>query len=438
MDARTTPLHDHEIERMLCSIAMQSREAFTDACEIIPNEDRFHNASCNAIWASLRHLNAKGDPWSVQALSAVISETRRLPDVGGWVGLTETYSLAPITAGVEYYARKVHELWLVRSLLAFGIQVQRDALDRGATTAEELLAKAERAIFALSETGVSVGAISSKELAILVADKLDRIEKGERGGLPLGFTDIDRIFVGMAPKSVTILAGRPGGGKTKLAINTAMHLSDLGIRGVFYSLEMSNLELGLRMAYAISGVDSQMHHAGKLTDEQWKLLHNACHTIAQMNISWQDKPGLKVSELISSLRKLKRTQAIEYAVIDHILLMRPDHHQAGRSRNDDVGEVSRMVKLAAKEVDIPILALCQMNRGIEGRNDAPRLSDLRDSGNLEQDADNVIFLHKPKDELGNMVDIYIAKQRNGPTGKCSLVDRKGVFRFENMATRYLS
>lgn len=429
-----SPPMDRDLELQLVSQAMQSREAFSDAAEILPSEERFHDHACRTIWRAMRDLHGQGKPWDLQLLSAHLHQTGQLADAGGYAGMSDTYTLAPTTANATHYAERIHDLWLLRSLAMAGQSMHRDAMERAGTTPAELRAKYERELFTLGESGSVGKPITSKELASLTADRLQRIVDGEKVGFPFGFVDIDRIFTGLAPKTVTLLAGRPGGGKTKLAVNVVAHLATLGIPTAFYSLEMANEELGLRLACALSSVDSTIVTQNRMDDDQWRAVNAACDSIARMPTYWQDKPGLKPAELIASLRRMKRQHGVEVAVVDHILLMRPDERQNGRSRNDEVGDISRMVKLAAKEVGVAILALCQMNRGIEGRNDAPRLSDLRDSGNLEQDADNVLFLHKPKDDgmgPGDVVDIYIAKQRNGPTGKCSLYDRKGVFRFEN-------
>lgn len=426
-----------ELEQTLVSQAMQSREAFGEASEIVPHEDRFSHAGCRTIWRALRELNAKGEPWDLPLLAAYLGRTHQLADAGGYAAITDIFSKSLTTTQAAHYAVKVNDLWQLRAMVLIGQDMARDAAEMSGGTAEEIRAKYEQQLFGLAENGLTAKAITSKELSEEVEERMQRIMNGEKAGFATGFIDIDNVFNGMTPKSVTLLAGRPGGGKTKLAVNVAQYLAEQGTRIAFYSLEMANVELGLRVATAISGIDSHLMLHNRLTREQWQSMLAANSVLAKYPIYWQDKPGLRPTELIASLRRMKRRHGIQLAIVDHILLMQPDQRM-GRSRNDEVGDISRMVKLAAKEIDIPILALCQMNRGIEGRNDAPRLSDLRDSGNLEQDADNVIFLHKPKEEAqGDIVDIYIAKQRNGPTGKCSLFDRKGVFRFENAAMAYL-
>ena len=213
------------------------------------------------------------------------------------------------------------------------------------------------------------------------------------------------------------------------------NLAQDGKAVLLFNLEMSNRETGLRIACAIANVDHYRLTHSLLTDGEKTRLNDACIQLGSLPIHWLDKPSLKPLELRSTLRRMKRRHGIELAVVDHILLMQPDAKNH-RTRNDEVGEISRMVKLAAKESGVAILGLTQMNRAIEGRgDDPPRLSDLRDSGNIEQDADSVMFLHRKPHGEGEprptTVDIYIAKQRNGPQGKATLFDRENCFRFEN-------
>lgn len=174
-----------------------------------------------------------------------------------------------------------------------------------------------------------------------VLSRIERYANGEKAGLPFGYIDVDNIFCGMAPKAVTLLAGRPGGGKSKLAANVAVNIAEQGIGVGFFSLEMSNEELGLRVACAISGVDHYLLTKNKLNDEQSRQLSDACHHLSRLPIHWQDKPGLKPAELMAWMMRLKRKEKIGLAIVDHILLMRPDHRVNNRSRNDEVGDISR-------------------------------------------------------------------------------------------------
>lgn len=435
LTATKVPPHDANLEKCLVSSAMHDRDTLADAREIIPSEDMLYHAGARVIYGALLEMDSQGLAIDLQLVSSHLYQSGKLEQIGGYPGLEDVFRESPTRANAVFYARKVRDLWVLRQMAMIGTDMSRDAMEMAGGEPAEIRAKYEQELFSLGEVGIDGKPVTSVQVSHSLMDMADRYANGERVGLGLGFLDIDKIFCGMAPKSVTILAGRPGGGKSKLAGNVIVNTAKEGKPVMLYSLEMTNEEIGMRMACALGNIDHFRLIHNMLSADEQKRLHEAFTELGQLPIHWQDRPGLKPSELRASLRRMKRRHGIELAVVDHMLLMQPDK-KSQRSRNDEVGEISRMLKLSAKEANIAMLALCQMNRAVEGRaDDTPRLSDLRDSGNIEQDADAVLFLHRKAARDGEpqptTVDVHIAKQRNGPPGKATLFDRAGCFRFEN-------
>lgn len=431
--------NDADLEKRLVSSVLQDRDTLADVIEILPDSDAFYHAGPKLIYQSILEMNGKGEPIDLTLVTQHLYQSGRIKDVGGPAGVAEVFSLSPTRANAIHYAKRILDLWTLRRMVYLGSDMARDAMEQSGGEPAEIRAKFEQELFALNEVALDCKPMTSVQISHQVMDLIDRYNNGQKVGLPFGFIDIDKIFCGMSPKSLTVLAGRPSGGKSKLAGNVIVSAAQSGIPVMLYSLEMTNEEIGLRIACALGSIDHYRLVHKMLTWEEQKRLNDACNELGKLPIHWQDKPGMRPSELRASLRRMKRRHGIQLAVLDHMLLMQPDK-RSHKTRNDEVGEISRMLKLAAKEANIPILALCQMNRSVEGRSDeTPRLSDLRDSGNIEQDADNVIFLHRKLAKDGELpqttVDIFIAKQRNGPPGKATLFDRAECYRFENYANR---
>lgn len=423
-----------ELEKCLVSSVMQDEDVLADVIEIVPDSEMLFHAGAREIYRAVLEMNAKGEARDLQLITQYLYINGRIKDAGGMEGVAEIFACSPTKVHARYYAVKVRDTWMLRRLIYLGTDLARNASEF-AGDANDIRADHEREIFALGDVGHESKVESSAQISHQVMDLIDAYGRNEKLGISFGFIDVDNIFCGMEPKSVTVLAGRPGGGKSKLAGNVIVNAAQNGVPVMLYSLEMTNREIGLRIACSLSSIDHFRLVHNQLTPKERIRLNDACNELGKLPIHWQDTPGMRPSELLASLRRMKRKHNIQLAVIDHMLLMQPDN-RSHRSRNDEVGEISRMLKLAAKEVDIPILALCQMNRSVEGRSDdTPRLSDLRDSGNIEQDADNVIFLHRKAvgDGLSqpDTVDLHIAKQRNGPQGKVTLLDRANCYRFEN-------
>lgn len=432
----TEPPHDLDLERNVLAAVFDNPETFDELRTILPGQNAFYGHLHRVIFGILSDLSAAGKPLDLPAVSTIIHDRGWQDELGpeGWGVLTEFCGAGISAAAVPYHAQQLRKLYVARSLLALGSQMAGDVLRRRMDP-DDLRAEFERQLFSLGESAVALKPKNSASVMNAVLDRLDAYSRRERVGLETGFIDIDNALGGMRPSELVILAGRPGQGKSMLAVNIATHLSTLDppVPVYLFNLEMSNEEVAERVVCAESGVDHFALRTGRLGKEQEEKALRAAMTLRSMPVLWQDRPSMKPSELLSCLRREKRKQGVKLAIVDHLLLMGND--QQHRTQNDRVGEVSRMLKLAAKEVGIPILALCQMNRGIDGRSDEmPRLSDLRDSGNIEQDADTVMFLHRQSSEQEeNVSTLFIAKQRNGPTAMIRLVANKKSFRFHNYA-----
>jgi replicative DNA helicase len=431
MNVTQIPPHDKDLERSVLAAVFDSPEAFDDLRSALPGPDAFYDFLHRTVFTSLCELAAEGKPLDLAAVSTNLHAKGLAEDVGGWGKLTELCGSPIRPAAIPEHADQLRKLHLARQLGYLGQHYASEAWNRKADP-DELRAQFEKELF---ELGTSGSALKPKEMAEIMASVMDRIDaysRGEKIGIPTGFIDVDNMIGGMAPGELIILAGRPGQGKSMLAVNIVTNLLENEVPSYLFNLEMGNEEVGERMVCAIASIDHFALRTGRLpADERDKALKVAMN-LQSAPVVWQDRPTLKPSELLSALRLEKRKKGIKLAVVDHLLLMGNDEKY--NTENDRVGEISRMLKLAAKDVGITVLALCQMNRAIDRRADEmPRLSDLRDSGNIEADADVVMFLHKQSSEPDGVSTLFIAKQRNGPTAMIRLVSNKKSFRFHNYA-----
>jgi len=428
------PVSD-QFERCMVSCALQDKDALAEVMGVIPLADMLYHPLPKMAYNAAIELNLQGKGIDLVLLEDYLKRTGNEVE---HEALSSLFHAMKTFDNVLDYANLVLEEWMTRQMGQIGVELTEESLST--VSPKETLSNYEQRLGRLSEAGDDGKPQTSKQVSDDVAELVKGYRSGSGFGIGFGIPSVDKVFYGMAPSSVTILAGRPGGGKSKLAGNVLANLAKGGMPIMVYNLEMTNKKVGLRIACSLAEVNHYQLVNRYITDEQNDRLNDAIDFMATLPIHWQDKPGLKPMELRASLRRMKRKHGIQLAVIDHVLLMQTDKSTSHRTRNDEVGEVSRMVKLCAKETEIPILALCQMNRGIENRNDCPRLSDLRDSGNIEQDADNVLFLHKPKGEddqnSNNIVELHIAKQREGPQGVVDLLDRREIYRFDEAPQKF--
>lgn len=441
------PPHSEEAERAVLGCALQDAARILDLCierQISP--ESFYVQRHQSLFETMLALHEARKPVDFVTVAERLRETGRLDAVGGEDELARLISGTPTTAHAEYYVQRVYENHLLRRIVDAARAVTESCY-QGEAEAESLLNEAEAAFFGLSERKVGVER-TWKQLIELEAKEVERLITEKKGitGISTGFMDIDRILLGMQPGDLIVLAARPSMGKTSLALNIAENVA-LGARGqppkpvAVFSLEMSAESLVRRMVCCHAGVPAQNLSTGSVGAEAHGLLMGAMDTLAKAPIYVDDTAGLEALDLRARARRLRRKYGVEFIVVDYLQLMNFTKF-SGENRQRETAAISQALKGMAKELKIPVLVLSQLSRAPETRekNAVPKLSDLRDSGAIEQDADVVMLLRRPcmykgdKDSDDERLAILdIAKHRNGPTGEVKM-DFDGRFtRFSNRA-----
>jgi replicative DNA helicase len=402
----------------------------------------FYSAPNRLIYEKLCELYNKGTPIDLAVLAEELKTTKQLDAVGGYAYLTQISGAIPTTAQASYFIEKVRELYLLREL----IKVATSAVDscygyQGGL--EEFIDKIEQDIFRVTQDRISDAAKSMKEPtrdAMNVITKM-MMKKGELTGVSSGFKDLDQFTFGFQKSEMIILAARPSMGKTSLALNMAeaasMPKKGQGVTTLVFSLEMSAAQLALRMLCSRARVNMKLLRDGLLSkngEEQQRLLQ-AADEFTKSAIFIDDSSHLTIMELRAKARRLHARNPIGFIVVDYLQLLSPTDPKVPREQQ--VAEISRGLKALAKELELPVLVLSQLNRSAEKENRTPKLSDLRESGSIEQDADVVLMLARPKDAdekfqvAADSAELIVAKQRNGPVGELKLTFLRDITRFEN-------
>ncbi|MCA1580736.1 MAG: replicative DNA helicase [Acidobacteria bacterium] len=407
----------------------------------IVNETDFFPDTHRRIFRAMMELFQRSAEIDILTLKEELDRAGTVDQAGGTAYLSALLDGVPEVANVEHYARIVKEKSTLRRLIRVGQQMVREGLAQE-KNAEELLGESTGSIFDIAEDSVRGGFVP---IAQVVKRNLELIEeaqdrKGVLSGLPTGFLDLDRMTSGLQTSDLIILAARPSVGKTSFALNIAQHIAFREGRSVgFFSLEMSREQLGFRVLCSEADVDAKKVRDGYASKEAMVRLVTAQSKIAGANFFLDDGAGLSVPEMRAKGQRLKREKGLDLIVVDYLQLM--GGHGRFDNRTQEVSQISRGLKLLAKELQVPILALSQLSRSPESRKGdqrKPQLSDLRDSGSIEQDADVVIFLYREElyerdTERKGIADVLVAKQRNGPTGDFSLVFLADHMTFANYA-----
>lgn len=430
------PPQNLEAEKGVLGSILLASESLDDVVEII-REEHFYNDAHRCIFAAIRTLRDRGlIGIDAVTLAEELDRQQKLDEVGGVEYLKEILQSVPHAGHAAYYAEIVRQKYLQRSLIYACTEILRESYDSTDET-DEILQKAEQRIFRILEERT---AETKNDIGHILLDAWDRINEransdGAFSGLPTGFPDFDRKINGFQPSELIILAARPSMGKTALVCNWALGVATQAQRGVLlFSLEQSKLELAERLLCIHAQFDGHRLRAGDLEEADRYHLMESSQALSEIPLFIDDQPGRSIAQIAAISRRMYRRHHVGLVIIDYLQLVEPEERRVPREQQ--IAGITRRLKNLAKELDIPVIALAQLNRGVELREDKrPRLADLRESGAIEQDADLVIFLHRPEayDPSDNpgLAEVLVAKNRSGPTGMVPLTWRKEFMRFES-------
>lgn len=432
------PPQDIEMEKALLGALMLNQNAMYEIADIV-GVDSFYAGKHRTVYDAMLALYAKSEPIDVVTLSGKLKERKQLSDIGGAAYLSELAGSAASPGSARHYAQNVQSKFVLRSLLDAASKIGElgFAEDRDI---EDVLDEAQAAVFSVSQAPMLRSFSAIKEELSEAWERLESLQKHEGAlrGIPTGFPQLDNLLAGLQKSDLVILAARPSMGKTALALDIARQTATKhGVAVGIFSLEMSSQQLVDRMLAAQAGVNSWALRTGKIRkDEDYESLQNAIATLSEAPIYIDDRASSTVLAMRSVARRLKMEKELGLIIVDYLQLISPTHTRGGDSLVQQVTEISRSLKAMARELEVPVLALSQLSRAIETRRGRPRLSDLRDSGSIEQDADVVMFIHRDdkmneNSDRPGIAEILVEKHRNGPVGKVDL-------RFDEEKTTFLS
>ncbi|MHB8125071.1 MAG: replicative DNA helicase [Desulfitobacteriaceae bacterium] len=437
MELTKVPPQNLEAEQAVLGAVMLEPDMGSSVFEILQPED-FYRDNHRYIFAAIRDLFNKGEPIDLVSVAETLRQQGRLELIGGITTISEIARSVPSAVNVDYYAKLVAEKSLLRQL----IRTANSLVDRGYDPGEEamtLLAEAEKMILDLSQRQIKEGFVSIRAILLETFEKIETLyaNKGNLTGVPTFFQQLDRITSGWQPSDLIIIAARPSMGKTALALNMTQNASVRAkVPAVLFSLEMSKEQLVQRMLCSEAMVDQQRVRTGELLDTDWPKLTRAVGPLSEAPIFIDDTVGITLSELRSKARRLKIESNLGLIVIDYLQLLTAG--KKSENRQQEVAQISRGLKAIARELKVPVIALSQLNRGVEQRQDKrPIMSDLLESGAIEADADVISFIYRdeyyhPESEKKGIAEIIVAKQRNGPVGIVELGYLKEFTKFVNL------
>jgi replicative DNA helicase len=430
------PPQSRDAERSVLGSMLRDNDVIADVVQIV-REEYFYADAHQKIYRGIVTLFDKHHPADLVTLAEWLIENKFVEDIGGHAYLAEIWDAAPTAANAEYYARIVRDKALIRQLIHTSTEILREAYDQS-LPADEMLGQAEHKVFEIAQMGVVGHHVTLHEALNDAFKRLDARTSNNRpiSGLPTGYLDLDELTAGFQNSELIIVAARPSVGKTSIALNFVRNMVvDHKAPVLFVSLEQSRIELAERLLCCQARVDSHKLRKGHLSSEDMQLLFEASNDLSRAPLYIDDTPGQGMLRIAANARRLMRKQ-LKAVVIDYLQLIDPDNRRD--SRQEQVANISRRLKFLARELQIPVIALAQVNRSSEERQDhRPRLADLRESGSIEQDADTVLMLHRPEmhepGQQEGVIEVIVAKQRNGPTGEVQLTFLKQYMRFENYA-----
>jgi replicative DNA helicase len=433
MKARIPP-HDLSAERSILGAIMLDPEAIIQVIEII-KPDSFYDPVHQLIYAVMSELFEQRTPIDAVTVTNSLKKKKELSRIGGASTIAELTNAVSSASNVTHYAKLVAESALRRNMITASSYMNEKAFEE-TTSLQEIIDSIEQQVFGLSQQQASRAFIPIKDTLAESFERLDELQKSgsDLRGLPTGFNDLDSILAGLHKSNLIILAARPGTGKTAFALNVSRYISVEAKKKVgFFSLEMSKEELVDRLLVAQSDIDAWRLKTGRLDQQDFLKLSDGMGVLAEAQLFIDDTPGLSISEIRTKSRRLMLEHQIDFLVVDYLQLA---HGRTKDNRVQEVAEISQGLKNIARELRIPVLALSQLSRAVESRGEKiPQLSDLRESGSIEQDADVVLFLYRRDDDARESINLKIAKHRNGAVGEIDLYFRGERMKFYGMESK---
>lgn len=427
-----------EAEQSVIGSMIMDKDAILTAGEILIEEDFYHK-QYGILFESMLELFNAGEPVDLVTLQNKLKEKDVPGEISSLEFVRDLVTAVPTSANVKYYANIVKEKAILRKLIKTTQSIE-DSCYLGKDSVEDILADTEKSIFNLLQNRGGGDYVPIKDVVINALDKIEKAskQKGSVTGIATGFVDLDYQMAGLQPSDLILIAARPSMGKTAFVLNIAQYVAiHSQLTTAIFSLEMSKEQLVNRMFSLESRVDAQKLRSGNLTDADWEMLIEGAGNVGRSKLIIDDTPGISISELRSKCRKYKLEHDLKLVIIDYLQLM-SGSGRSSESRQQEISDISRSLKALARELNVPVVALSQLSRAVEQRPDhRPMLSDLRESGAIEQDADVVMFIYRDdyynKDsEMKGVSEIIVAKQRNGPIGTVNLVWLPQYTRFANM------
>ena len=434
--------HSREAEEAVVGAVLINPEAYYDVAQFLAADD-FYIHRHKWIWEAFTSLHEQRIPVDMLTLSEELDRKNQLAEIGGPAYLTSLVNQVPSSLNAESYGHIVEGHSIRRKMIDAANKIASIAYNEDSTV-DHVMDEAEKAVFNVSERRLKH---DLQPISAVLSDYYDRIDDlakrdEEIFGVPTGFVDLDKILGGLQPSDLLIIAGRPGQGKSGFLLSVAKNAGLTHKKHVaIFSLEMSNEQVVQRLIAQETGIDSQRLRNGKLREDEWPLFTHAIEVFSDTHIYLDDTPAITPLQLRTKCRRLHMEFGIDLVLIDYLQLMGGDTRTDNRVQ--EVSYISRNLKVLARELNVPVLAAAQLSRAVEQRSDKrPILSDLRESGSLEQDADIVMFIYRPdqyekETDKQNVAEIIVSKHRNGPVGSVELIFRSALAKFENAATKYM-
>jgi len=428
------PPHDLDAERSVLAAVLIDPEAIIKVAEILKS-DAFYQREYNHIYAAMTVLYEKREPIDAVTVTSQLRKMKKLKTVGGASAIAKLSNTLSTAANVQSYANTVKEYSIKRNLISLSAEITELSFDESQAV-RDVLDLSEQKMLAISQVNTKKGFVPIKDTLVESFDRLDELQRngGEIRGLPTGFQDLDDMLAGLQDSNLIILAARPGMGKTAFALNIAQQAAVVSKKKIgIFSLEMSKEELVDRLLVSQADIDAWRLKTGRLDQQDFLKLSDAMGVLAEAHLFIDDTPGLSIFDMRTKARRLMIEHKIDMIVVDYLQLA---HGRTRDNRVTEVGEISQGLKNIARELRVPVLALSQLSRSIESRTEKnPQLSDLRESGSIEQDADVVMFLYRKDDDIRESVSLKVAKHRNGAVGEIDLFFRGDRIKFYGMEKR---